>query len=135
MLEGRSLMLTINLIRTIALGVFIGLLMGCASRTLNVHVGQTVADVINQYGEPTTFYDMPDGRRAYLWQKTEVSTYGGVGVSTGSNDTRYSIGFFTPFFGSPNTCIYTYYATQIGQQDSPMFWKIVGFKKPNLGCQ
>ena len=117
---------------TVALMVF---LSACATKTLNVYVGQTVADAMDKLGVPSTSYDMPDGTRAYLWQKTEVNTYGGVTIGTGSRNIWYSTGVVTPVYTTSDTCVYTMYAKKVGELDSPTSWEITGYKKPAAGCE
>lgn len=128
-------MFFINLARFTASIVFVGILSSCATKTLNVYVGQTVADAMDSMGVPVTTYDMPDGTRAYVWQKTEVNTFGGVSLSSGTGNVGYSTGVVTPVFTQTDSCVYTMYATKIGELKSPTSWRIVGYKKPAPGCE
>ena len=113
----------------------IAIVSGCVTRTLNVYVGQTVADAMDKLGVPATSYDMPDGTKAYVWQKTEVNTFGDVSISTGTGNVGYSTGVNTPVYTQADNCVYTMYATKVGELNSPTSWRIVGYKKPAPECE
>ncbi len=129
------------------------LISGCASQIMQGYVGQTVADVMGDYGMPATAFDMPDGTRAFLWQMGQSSSYGGNSYTTGSyigNTSAYGYGntayanttgnmfattYTSPVFTTTSTCGYMLYAKKVADLDSPAAWKIVSFKKPRLDCE
>jgi hypothetical protein len=137
--------------------VVIAFLTGCASMTMKGYVGQTVADVIGEYGMPSTAFDMPDGTRAFVWQMGMSSTYGGSTQTTGtySSTTTASASAYgnnasgvantsgnifaetytAPTFTVSSKCAYMLYAKKSMEIDSPAAWVITGFKKPRLECE
>ena len=44
------------------------LVSGCASQVMEGYKGQTVSDVVAQYGMPSGSYDLGGGERAFVWE-------------------------------------------------------------------
>jgi hypothetical protein len=90
------------------------LLAGCGSTTthdlLSEEVGRTVADVTLVAGQPHSFADMPDGRRAFRWQRPSLVPTGGP------------------------VCFYTLYAVLDGRPLSLAAWDVVEIDPPSPGC-
>ncbi|WP_207063551.1 hypothetical protein [Motiliproteus sp. SC1-56] len=42
-------------------------LAGCASNMLEKYAGKDIREVMVDYGEPVSAFDLPDGRRAFQW--------------------------------------------------------------------
>ena len=128
-------------------------LTGCASQIMKDYVGQTIDIPMSDYGMPATAWDMPDGKRAFLWQMGQSSTYGGISTTTGSmnswgtvtpsgtganinsSGSIFAQTYNAPTFTTTSTCGYVLYAKRIHNMDSPASWEIVGFKKPRLECE
>ena len=90
------------------------LLAACTSTTthdlLSDEVGRTVADVTLVAGQPHSFADMPDGRRAFRWQRPSLVPTGGP------------------------VCFYTLYAVLDGRPLSLAAWDVVEMDPPSPGC-
>ena len=112
--------------RRIIISLIFIFLSGCASDMMKSHVGNTIADAIDDLGVPATSYDMPDGTRAFVWQETKMYVGGGQ---------SYGGGYTSPVYSTTNTCAYTMYAKKVRELDSLTSWEIVGYKKPKLDCE
>ena len=90
------------------------LLTACTSTTthdlLSEEVGRTVADVTLVAGQPHSFADMPDGRRAFRWQRPSLVPTGGP------------------------VCFYTLYAVLDGRPLSLAAWDVVEIDPSSPGC-
>ena len=90
------------------------LLAGCTSTTtydlLRDEVGRTVAHVTLVAGPPHSYADLPDGRRAFRWQRPALVPRGGP------------------------ICFYTLYAVLDGRPLSLAAWDVVAIEPPSPGC-
>lgn len=77
---------------------------------LQREVGRTVADVTLTAGLPDEIADMPDGRRAFRWQRWSLNPRGG------------------------SRCNYTLLAEQEGSPESLAAWRVVEIEPPAPGC-
>ena len=89
-------------------------LAGCGSATtyelLKDEVGRTVADVTLVAGQPYSYADLPDGRRAFRWERPSLVPSGGP------------------------ICFYTLYAVLDGRPLSLAAWDVVAIGPPSPGC-
>lgn len=122
---------------------------GCTSAIMKGYIGQTVDMVMVEQGVPTTAYDLPDGTRAFVWEKTTTTiipgqTYGtatgfgsanSFGNTTTANVSVFSNTYSTPSYSVSDTCAYTLIAKRIADLDSPAAWAVVGFRKPPIMCE
>ena len=93
------------------LGVFAA--SGCSATTsqaLRGEIWRSVADAQLVAGFPDSYHDLPDGRRAFRWDKWEVSSQAGP------------------------RCLYTAYAELNGQEHSLAAWEIVDVDVDGAGC-
>ena len=91
------------------------LLAGCTSSTtthelLSREIGRTIADVTLVAGPPQSSADLPDGRRAFHFQRPSLVPTGGP------------------------VCLYTVYATLSGRPLSLAAWDVVAVDPPAPGC-
>ncbi len=90
------------------------LLAGCTSSTthdlLKREVGRTVAQVTLVAGPPHSYADLPDGRRAFRWQRPSLVPTGGP------------------------VCFYTLHALLDGRPLSLAAWEVVDIDPPSPGC-
>ena len=91
------------------------LLAGCTSSTtthqlLSREIGRTIADVTLVAGAPQSSADLPDGRRAFHFQRPSLVPTGGP------------------------VCLYTVYATLSGRPLSLAAWDVVAVDPPAPGC-
>ena len=73
-------------------------------------VGRTIADVTLVAGPPTWVADMPDGRRAFRWERWSLVPRGGP------------------------RCLYTLHAAREGRPESLAAWRVVAIEPPAPGC-
>jgi hypothetical protein len=86
---------------------------GCSASTseaLREEIGDSVAHAQLIAGSPHSFYDLPDGRRAFQWHKWEWTSQGGP------------------------RCLYTAYANLEGEENSLAAWRIVEVDVEGDGC-
>ncbi len=88
---------------------------GCTTSTtthdlLSREVGRTAADVTLVAGPPWQVADMPDGRRAFRWERWSLVPRGAA------------------------RCLYTLYAVREGRPESLAAWRVVGIDPPAPGC-
>ena len=95
---------------TIACLVFAGCTGTTTHQLLSREVGRTVADVTLVAGQPHSFADMRDGRRAFRWQRPSLVPTGGP------------------------VCFYTLYAVLDGRPLSLAAWDVVEIDPPSPGC-
>lgn len=131
---------------TLLLALLIG---GCASAIMKGYIGQTVDVVMVERGVPAMAYDLPDGTRAFVWERTTTTiipgqTYGtatafgsanSIGNNTTANVSVFSNSYSTPSYSVSDTCAYTLIARRVADLDSPAAWEVVGFRKPPLMCE
>jgi hypothetical protein len=90
------------------------LLASCTSTTthdlLSREIGRTIADVTLVAGPPQSSADLPDGRRAFHFQRPALVPTGGP------------------------VCLYTVYATLSGHPLSLAAWDVVAVDPPSPGC-
>ena len=77
---------------------------------LEEEVGRTVADVTLVAGLPHAIADLPDGRRAFRWERWALVPRGGP------------------------RCTFTLYAKQEGRPESLAAWRVVEIEPPTPGC-
>ena len=77
---------------------------------LEEEVGRTVADVTLVAGLPHSVADLPDGRRAFRWERWALVPRGGP------------------------RCTYTLYAERRGRPESLAAWRVVEIEPPAPGC-
>lgn len=96
------------------------------------YVGRDITSVIAQYGPPTHEFDLPDGRRAFQWERLETHHIPDTSVYDEKHSRRRTRGTSTTLGGyvEEELCFYTMYA-EPGPADR---WLIVGFEKPRLAC-
>jgi hypothetical protein len=96
------------------LSIALLLLAGCTSTTthqlLSREIGRTIADVTLVAGTPQSSAQLPDGRRAFHFQRTLLVPTGGP------------------------VCLYTVYATLSGRPLSLAAWDVVAVDPPSPGC-
>lgn len=97
------------------------------------YVGKDITEVAMDYGVPSATIDLPDGRRAFMWQQTETmmmpATTNYSAVQSGS----WITGSATTYGGGMSSweCVYTL----IGQQNARGSYTVVGYRKPKLDCE
>ena len=90
-----------------------------APPTADAAVGKAIEDVVAVNGPPSRQWDLPDGRRAYQWEQSSVTSRVGVagkGEITGQ--------------GSETTCFYTLYS----RANDKGRWTVIGADPPRPGC-
>ncbi|WBU52150.1 hypothetical protein [Paracoccus sp. SCSIO 75233] len=108
------------------------MLAGCASQVMQGYIGKDVTEVMMDYGRPSGAIDLPDGRRAFIWQKTESMMMPATTNYSGYETGGYITGMATTTGGiSEWECVYTF----IGQKNGAGSYTIVDFRKPKLECE
>lgn len=106
---------------------------GCASEIMKSYIGKDVTEAAMDYGPPAGTMDLPDGRRAFMWQMTQgmampqTTTYNGV--QSGS----WVTGSATTTGGGVSTWTCTY--TLIGQKNPQGSYTVVDIRKPKTMCE
>ena len=77
---------------------------------LDEEVGRTIAEVTLVAGMPHSIADLPDGRRAFRWERWGLVPRGGL------------------------RCVYTLYAVSEGRPQSLAAWRVVTIDPPAVGC-
>ena len=80
------------------------------TQALRGEIGDSVAHAQLVAGSPHSFYDLPDGRRAFQWHKWEFTSQGGP------------------------RCLYTAYAELHGQEHILAAWRNVVVDVEGDGC-
>ncbi len=86
-----------------------------------------------RHGQPTSEFDMPDGRRAFQWEIVEIDyTPNSVeweeeNTESGQRGEVHQSGGYA----STSSCYYTFYAKKNGESG----WHVVGFEKPRFECE
>ncbi len=99
------------------------ILSSCATGGLDQYAGQSITSAMLEYGEPDGVIDLPDGRRAYQWERTQQTTavvpnnMGGSGYLAVSRDTD---------------CRFTIIAAYNQTSDD---WLVEEVRKPKLRCR
>ena len=118
-----------------AVSVLIGLtlLSGCASQIMSAYVGREITSVVAQYGPPTHEYDLPDGTRAFQWERLETHHVPETIIYEEKHSRKRTSGTSTTIGGyvEEELCFYTLYA-EPGLAGN---WVIVGFEKPRFECE
>lgn len=105
-------------------------LSGCSTDIMRGYVGRSPEDVMARYGPPYDVRDLPDGRRAYQWLETEMTTSGGTETTIIDKRGRARARTeFSPTTTEEKRCFYTMYAHR-----TPAGWRIDDFAKPEFGC-
>lgn len=119
-------------LRRISISIGLLLITGCASDVMRDYVGRDITSVIAQYGPPTYEFDMPDGRRAFQWERLETHHVPETTIYEEKSNRRRTRGSSITLGGhvEEEVCFYTMYA-EPGPADS---WRVVGFEKPRLEC-
>lgn len=95
-------------------------IVGCAAQQYPDFTGQSINDVILQYGPPDTVLDLDDSRRVYQWEEIDRETRSRVQYEVGVSDGPISIS--TVFNAGPeivireDTCLRTVFARRSGQE-------------------
>lgn len=107
-------------------------LAACTAQIMEGFVGRDVREVGLQYGPPTHYFDLPDGRRAFQWEhisgyttpvNTSVTMVGQPGFQQAFATTTG--GQFHQF-----RCLYTL----IGERNDQGSFTVVSFQEPAFGC-
>lgn len=146
--------------RLIIISIFIFALTGCATTNkIKSLVGQDIRQAVLEFGQPVNYVDMPNGVRAFQWQRQlsfhnpqTVTTYGSAttygrqntignvnaygGFNAVSNGSATTYGSQTATVSGGNTvhyeCRYTLFAKWDYDLDG---WRVIDFKKPDFGCE
>lgn len=113
-------------------------LAGCASDIMRGFIGQPVSAVVAEYGMPSSAFDMPDGKRAFVWtmQNSVAYTLPSYGTATAYGNSVFATVSPGPTIGSQNVCAYMLYAEQTTPGlDSPAAWTVTGFQPPRSSCE
>jgi hypothetical protein len=97
----------------VSMALILFALGGCSStvsEALRGEIGRSVAHAQLVAGSPDSFHDLPDGRRAFQWDKWEMTSEGGP------------------------RCLYTAYAVLDGQEHSLAAWQIEDVNVDGAGC-
>ncbi|MCT4333210.1 hypothetical protein MU516_10070 [Paracoccus sp. YLB-12] len=108
-------------------------LAGCASDIMKTYVGKDITEAAMDYGVPNGVMDLPDGRRAFIWQRSQSMA---MPTTTNYNATAYGnwvSGTATTTGGGVNSWECTY--TLIGQKNPRGSYTVVDFRKPSLACE
>lgn len=108
-------------------------LAGCASQVMQSYIGKDITEVAMDRGIPAGVMDLPDGRRAFMWQESQsmvmpaTTSYSATGTGNWVNGTAVTYG------GNVSTwnCTYTF----IGQKNPQGSYTVVDFRKPSLECE
>ncbi|MGN7870957.1 hypothetical protein [Paracoccus sp. 22332] len=112
--------------------VFAFFLSGCASQIMQSYLGKDITEAAMDYGVPDATMDLPDGRRAFMWQMTQniampqTTTYNATATGNWVNGTATTSGGI-----ASQTCNYTL----IGQRNSKGSYTVVDFRKPSMMCE
>lgn len=90
-----------------------------APPTPDAAIGKAIEDVVAVNGQPSRQWDMPDGRRAFQWEQSSVTSR--VGVAGRGEVSGH---------GSETTCYYTLYSRLLNKGR----WTVVGADPPRPGC-
>lgn len=119
-------MLRIALVALIALS-------GCASEILKSYVGKDVTEVAMDYGPPSGAMDLPDGRRAFMWNRTQTMSMPATTNYNATQSGNWITGSSTTYGGGVSSWDCTY--TLIGQKNPQGSYTVVDFRKPSLSCE
>ncbi len=114
------------------------LVAGCASQIMSGYIGQSLQEVMLDFGTPVNAFDMPDGSRAF--QSVLTSSYvlpttiaqSGNAQASGNNLNWMSNTRITGGQPVTNTCAYTMLARWV---DASNAWIFYDFRKPRFGCE
>lgn len=109
------------------------LLSACASEMMKTYLGKDISEVVMDQGPPAGVMDLPNGRRAFIWTRTETivaPTYTSINASQSG---RWLAGTATTTGGHVSSwdCVYTF----IGQPNRTGGYTVVDFRKPSLACE
>lgn len=109
------------------------LLAGCASEIMKTYLGKDVTEIIMDRGAPDGVMDLPDGRRAFMWNATQSMV---IPATTNYSGTVYGnqvIGHATTTGGHVSTweCTYTF----LTQKNPHGSYTVVDFRQPSLECE
>lgn len=108
-------------------------LAGCASGILQSYVGKDVTEVAMDYGAPAGVMDLPDGRRAFMWQRTQAMVTPQTTNYSATASGNWVTGSATTYGGNVSTWECTY--TLIGQKNPAGSYTVVDFRRPRLDCE
>lgn len=108
-------------------------LAGCASGILQSYVGKDVTEVAMDYGPPAGVMDLPDGRRAFMWNRTQTMVTPGTTNYSGVQSGGWVTGTATTYGGGVSSWECTY--TLIGQKNPRGSYTVVDYRKPKLECE
>ncbi len=108
-------------------------LSGCASKEMKTYIDRDITAVIARHGQPTTEFDLPDGRRAFQWEMVDTDyipdsvEWKEENTDSGQRGEVHHSGGYT----STSVCYYTFYTKPYGKNG----WRVVGFEKPRFECE
>lgn len=108
-------------------------LAGCASQIMEGYLGKDITEVAMDRGAPEGVMDLPDGRRAFMWQTTESMAMPATTTYNVSGYGNWASGSATTTGGGVSSWECTY--TLIGQRNSQGSYTVVDFRKPSLMCE
>lgn len=106
---------------------------GCASQILESYVGKDITEVAMDYGIPTGVMDLPDGRRAFMWNRTATMTTPATTNISAVQSGNWVTGSAYTFGGG--TSVYQCTYTLIGQRNPQGSYTVVDFRKPQAMCE
>ncbi|MBU3031231.1 hypothetical protein [Paracoccus marinaquae] len=111
----------------------VGFLTGCASEMMKSYLGKDITEVAMDRGAPDGYVDLPDGRRAFMWQENQSMV---TPATTNYSSTAYGSyisgsAVTTGGYVSTWECTYTF----IGQRNPRGSYTVVDFRKPSLQCE
>ena len=126
--------------------ILIASISGCASMIMKGYIGKDVREVVVEYGYPSNWLDMGDGRRAFMWTsyrnfttpvnvssyttgQANAQVYGNTVSAQGSANTNTRITGGQTYTSS---CLYTLYAKW---DDVRKGWIVTDFVKPKFRCE
>lgn len=108
-------------------------LAGCASGIMQSYVGKDVTEVAMDYGPPAGVMDLPDGRRAFMWQMSSAIAMPQTTNFNAVQSGNWVTGSATTYGGGVATLHCTY--TLIGQRNPKGSYTVVDYRKPRLDCE
>lgn len=106
---------------------------GCASSIMQSYVGKDVTEAAMDYGPPAGVMDLPDGRRAFMWNMTQSMTTPQTTNYSANAYGNWITGTATTYGGGTSTWQCTY--TLIGQKNSKGSYTITSFRAPSMACE
>ena len=108
-------------------------LAGCATQILSSYVGKDVTEVAMDYGPPSGVMDLPDGSRAFMWNRTQTMMMPSTTNVNAVQSGNWVTGSATTYGGGISTSQCTY--TLIGKRNAQGSYTITDYRKPSLACE